>query len=96
MNTVFLVVQQAVYRHKIMGAYTSLRDAQHAIEGYINSPAAEGNEYGSDADGHHCYEVCTLVVDRPIKKDTDATCVAEIARPYKKGQEMKYHWIETA
>lgn len=95
MNTVYLVVQQAVYRHKIMGAYTGLWEAQQAIEKYINSPAASDSTYGADADGHHCYEICTLVVDQPIEKDTDADCVRELMRPYKKGDETTtYTWVE--
>lgn len=96
MNTVYLVVQQAVYRHKIMGAYTGLWEAQQAIERYINSDDTK-HDFGGcdDADGHHTYEICTLVVDQPILKGTDAACVRELIRPYKKGEETTaYTWIE--
>lgn len=96
MNTVYLVVQQAVYRHKIMGAYTSLDEAKSSIEFYLHVyKKQEGvNWQPDDADGHHCYEICTILVDRPILHETDAQCVAEIARPYKKGEESKYRWVE--
>ena len=92
---VYLVVQQAVYRHKIMGAYTELSKAQQAIEIYINSTDANEGSYGCDADGHHCYEICALEVDQPILKDCDAFCMAEFVLPYKKGEKTStYIWME--
>lgn len=76
-TTVFLVVQQAVYRHKIMGAYTRLSEAQLAIQNYITSEL-NTDQYQHDADGHHSYEICTIEANHPITNDTDATCVATL------------------
>lgn len=76
-TTVFLVVQTAVYRHKIMGAYTKLSDAQLAIQNYIRSEL-DTDQYQHDADGHHSYEVCTIEANRAIDNDTDVTCVATL------------------
>lgn len=95
--TLFLVVQTAVYRHKIMGAYTSLDDAKYAIQTYLHygdtSTEPGGPYYGQDdADGHHHYEICTLLVDQKIDMNADARCVANISQRIHKREENTYIW----
>ena len=95
-STVYLVVQQAVYRHKIMGAYTTIPHAKNAIQQYINGPLPKkDNFWGDDADGHHCYEICELKVGAKITNKSDADCVEELIRPYyKQGEHTKYEWVK--
>ncbi len=95
MNTVYLVIQQSVYRHKIMGAYTTIPQAKEAIEQYINgSGPKNGAFWGDDDDGHHCYEICKLKVGVKITCNSDAVRVEEMERPYSKKQDTKYEWVE--
>ena len=52
MNTVYIVIQNGVYRHKVGGAYTNVEDAEDRAK-----------ELASISDGYHFYSVEELQLD---------------------------------
>ena len=93
---VWLVVQTAIYRHKIMGAYTDINRARDAIGEYLERDAEKYSPLESDKDGHHCYEICWCLLNKAITEDSDAEEKASFMPHKKLGDDYhspyEYRW----
>ena len=58
----WIVVEEAVYRHRILGVF----DSQTGAEDRARAVSMEGGRYGTPGDGHHDYVVGHLPLNESV------------------------------
>ncbi len=76
MKPLWIITQEAIYRHKILGIYKSREDALAGFQKYyeeIKASLISNNKYGwNDFDGHHNYQLYNVDYGEHIKRSSNS------------------------
>jgi hypothetical protein len=76
-QTVYIVERVSIYRHGVLGVFTTLDEAKQCAEAAVTAPKPAGEWY-FDGDGHHKF----VVMAYPVGEQSDGT-VCGVLRGHK-------------